>query len=402
MKKIAVEAVVWAAVMAVCILTSLRGVSQEQMNVELVEGRASVKGGKVSDARARALENAFENRVRQKTAEILPPVVIEGDSAALEEKIFSRSRDFVSRYMIAREFRDGDVYVVEAEVFVSEEALRSALLSAGLMREKETGLIFLMVVEEIDGKAGTWWNSPPGQTGAPSVSEAFLAMVLKNQGYTLVEPIPSQPRPDVSKLTADPDSEDTLRALTGTYGAGIFIYGRGRAIPVEEKPDMRTIVSSARLDLKITGLEDKTTIARFSAQARSEADTTANAGALALEQAARSMVPEVLARLEKYRPQAQIPDKGKIVLSIGNLYSYKLYMTLSETVSRIPGVMYVELWGFSPGTVKFLVQYQGEPIALANVLARKTFDDFNLTIVELDKNRIELRVNPVRHRALRP
>jgi hypothetical protein len=373
-----------------------------EVNPEPVRGRAPVEDDKVAAARANALEDAFQNKVKEEVAQILPPSVLEMESQSLEEKIYTRSREFISRYSIVKEYRDQEEYVIEARISLSDETLRKALLSQGFLEKKHVGPIFLVVLENCQGKYSTWWASPAGTAGQPSVAEAYLAKRLKDQGYTLIEPIPSQARPDQGKLIAHPCETDTLRQIAEISGAGICICACAKSVPVERKADTRAIVSEARIDLSLINLESQESLARFSAQARAEADTVQNADSLALEEVARSILPELLGRLEEYRPETRTADQDQLEVTISSLYSYKLYKTMHQTLARVPGVGSLELWGFSPGKVRFLVQYQGEPLAFANSLARKDFGEFQLAIVKLDKNQIELRVTPVRYRGPRP
>jgi hypothetical protein len=383
------------------IIAAFSSMSQQPVSPEVIEGRAPVREDSVSRARAKALEDAFRKKLKQEVARMLPASVLEGDSAELETEIYSKKREFISRYIIANEYRDDDEYVVEAEVFVSGEAIRNALISKGFIKKKELGPIFLMVTQDREGKPSTWWESKPGEKGVPSVPEAVLAKTLKEHGYTLVEPIPAQPRPDIKKLISNPKSLETLGELTELFGASIYIQGNAKAVPVERKADTDTLVSEARLEVSLIDPRDQRLIARFSAQSHAEADTAANAGVVAVEQAARSTAPEILARLERFRPQAPALDKGKIKVSMSNLYSYKIYKHLEESIPGIPGVQDMELWGFSPGKVMFLVQYSGESLAFANSLAREEFGEFKLNILELDENRIQVQIAPVRYRGPR-
>ncbi|GEM_PF-6751904 len=390
------------AILVLGILFAFSVRAQEEINPELVNGRAPIKDGKVATARAEALEDAFQNKVKEKVAQILTPSVLELEAPVLDEKIYARSREFISRYIILKEFRDRDEYVISAQIFLSDQALRKALLSEGFLEKRDVGPVFLMVLENHQGKYSTWWASPAGTAGQPSVGEAYLAKRLKDQGYTLVEPIPSQARPDQSKLIAQTCSIETLRQIAELSGASICICARAKSVPVERKADTGAIVSEARLDLSLINLQSLESLARFSAQARAEANNVQNADGLALEEAARSVLPELLGKLDEYHPETRTADQDRLEVIIANLYSYKLYKTLHQALAHLPGVGSLELWGFSPGKVKFLVQYQGEPLAFSNSLARKDFGEFQLTIVKLDRNRIELRVTPVRYRGPRP
>ena len=105
--------------------------AMERQSVE-ADGIAPIQGGNLAQARDRAMTQALRGTIEKTIRSSVPPEVLAGRKAVLDEKIYPSAERYIVEYRILREAEQDGSYTVKIGATVDADALRGDLRRHGV------------------------------------------------------------------------------------------------------------------------------------------------------------------------------------------------------------------------------------------------------------------------------
>lgn len=197
-------------------------------NSYIIDGIAVIENNNIALARASAIEDAQKKAINQYISGLIPSDLIVSNYKILDERIFSKVVNFVSSYKVIGENREGDIFRVKVEVFLTVDALKQTLAESGLVFIKgEYPRLLLMISEgTIDGNFYWWWDIT--KEVKRGICEDNIITQMEQRGFLFIDPEVVRQKIESEKIPQSMDlSVDILRKIGRDNGVDIVIFGKG-------------------------------------------------------------------------------------------------------------------------------------------------------------------------------
>lgn len=351
----------------------------EPVGVE-AEGVAPLTEATERTAYATAFEDALVEAVLEVAARYLPPERLEVDREGIREALAPHAREAVLTY---RQNETG-VRVSARDLSAREYAVRlTVTVDASQVRA------LLQELRLVGGARGrpslVLWVRPFAyeERQAPvelTALEDALKRALDEEGYVIVEP---------ALRGAPSGSPGSALEAARALGADVAVDLAGRWRPRGVRD--RVLGGTLELRLRAVRAEDgnEIAIARFEAPGY-HADP-AEAQARALDALREQVATNLLLQLDQnWEVLAETERPIRLVLS--GVSSLTQADRVARALERALGAEEVALTVISPRVVELEVRAPLSPGALQDRLAALTFEGFRLEPVEVERERVELRV----------
>ncbi len=243
-------------VFLISILFFVIHITAEEQDFFLIDGIAVIEKDDIASARTAAIEDAQKKALNQYISGLIPSDLIVNNYKILEEKIFSKTVDFISSYKVISENREGDIFRIRVEISVTIDALQRALSESGLIFSRgEYPRVLIMIAEQrIDGGFNWWWNRD--SETRPGICEDNILQQMKKRGFIFIEPdvVKQKIEGDASAQNMDL-SVDTVRRIGRDNGADIVIFGKGLLRKGEDVEGSTLKLYYAKLSLQALYIE---------------------------------------------------------------------------------------------------------------------------------------------------
>lgn len=365
------------------------------------ESRAEIINGDFAQARTQVLENAFKQALTQALTEALGEKLFQEKAQVIEKTFFQQPSRFVARYKIISQNVGDKEYLMQVEVELSQEQIQMTLKQVGLISAPDK-VLMLAVLQEKDT---AWESAWLVNSNKESLAEKILATKIQSWGYQLAQPKPILDPEKLEKELLDPNWLTRLKTKTS---AELLIAGRLRvrtelkAKAEEITQELRNIDDtdeagkdrySAKASLELTVIDLNQVGRKLNLQAEQTAQGPGKEQAInqAVELVVYMVLPELNQALERLSKKQEGSGAGQELLEVTGLLSYYQYQQLWSSLKKADLFQKIELWGFAPGTVRFLISYNGNRETLKKAIANLRFPEFRLLPVESDSQALRFK-----------
>lgn len=371
----------WAACLAsAALVVSAPAGAVEPITVE-VEGVAPLEAVTAASARDRAFEAALLEAVMRVAGRYVPATRLELERERFREALEPMAAAAILTYRV---HSDSGPRVSATDLVSREYAVRlTASVDAAQVRGQ---LKSLRLIADSRERPSVVLLVRPDPV-SPAADVALLALEdsvkrrLAAERYVVVEPALRRGGLDASSAVG------FARALGADVGVDVGARWRQRAIGA------RTLGGTLTLEVRALRVEDgfEVAIARFEAPAYH--DDPAEAQARAAEALEGQVADNLLLQLS--RNWEALADPGRpIRLVLSGVTSLWQAERVSDALAEKLGAESVDLATIAPRVVEFLVQAPLSPGALQDRLTSLPFGGFRLEPVDVDRERVEVRVAP--------
>jgi len=233
-----------------------------EQNSFIIDGIAVIENNNIALARVSAIEDAQKKAINQYISGLIPTNLIVSNYNILEEQVFSKIVNFISSYRVLSENREGDLFRVRVEVFITIDALKQTLAESGLVffRGEHPRVLVMISEATIDGNFSWWWKINDTEV-KKGICEDNIVSQLKKRGFLSIEPDIVKQKIQGDATTQSMDlSIDTIRKIAKDNGADIVISGKGILRKGEDVEGSTLKSYYAKLSVKAVYVESGETI----------------------------------------------------------------------------------------------------------------------------------------------
>jgi hypothetical protein len=348
-----------------------------------VEGVVAITEESEGYLRERALRVALEEAVFEVARLFLSPDSVEFDEERVREALSPRAPSFVLTYRVEGTPRrrisrlDPSVqeYVLGLTATVDAAPVRGELRSLGLLRsagDRPSVVVYVVA-------------APPIFSGAGSLLSAFERYVgerLRGEGFVVVEP---SLRPGAESRSRS--ALDLARSVGADLGLDLVVSWTERRLSARVNGGIAEARGTARRARD--GFEVAS--ARFDAPAyHPDLD---EAFVRAVEAVQVQLLENLIQQLGR-NWGAMAQDDEPVTLQLSNVSSYVQIEAVQDRLKNVLGASEARLQGLGPYHAELLVEGPLSAGALQDRLAAVAFDGFRLEPVQVERDRVDLRVVP--------
>lgn len=350
-------------------------------------------------ARNEALKEALKNAVQQAAAGFLPRKLLEENLTLLDDRVYSRSSEYIRAYRILEEKEENNLYVIRIEAQVGAEGLEKDLSGLGLLASrKQFPRVMIIVMEQNIGDqslhSSLYQSSvapgglPSGglrgslAQGEPSVCETALAENFREEGLTIVDPSLAAGKAGEDKglrtVTLD---DSSVRRISEVCDADVAVYGRAvvRSVP-GTVPGM--ITAQADVSIRAVRAGSGKILASSIGHGIGVNSIGTAAGTDALKRASGDVSQDMI---KKILGAWGVEGGGLTTISVTatGITRYALLDGLLKALKQeIKGVKSVGIRSLSAGVARLDVEFKGSAPELASELAKKNMGGLRVVCEE--------------------
>lgn len=398
-----------AFVLALAGLASAAGANLKEF--EVVGKAQAGAGGKVADKSAEedALRGAVETAARELAGEIKAD-----KQPVLAQKVLRQARRYVPEFRVVDRTEAGATVILKIRAKVALDTLRSDLVSAGIIAQEKSQVVFTrVVVLPAPSKTGAapWWAAGGG-ANAPEPHTYVLVEALRAKGFQVTEP--RRPAPDPDATTPPPPapsadmSKENLLAVARAYDVDVFVK-----VPWEVTVQSRTLdgvafaLARARIGaVEAIAVKDGSVVASASGEGvageplelvKAKGPVPADVAARIQEQALRNAATDVASKLGAALgdPVAKGGAAASIRLVVAGLDSYVAFARFETALAtELKSVRAATLRSVERGEATFEISLDRgvDALGFADEIANKSFDDFSVKVTEKGAERVVVHV----------
>lgn len=369
----------------------VRARQQDPRNSIHVIGSSRIHANEISAAREDAVSAGLIEAVSRVLTRTASAETVTGNFQVLNEKIFSRTDQFINGYKVLAESKNGSTYLVMVQAEVAADRLQKILDSTGIRAvQKSSARVLLLVAEKLANDFGYtyWWSadrmgSGPGQ----SIANQILEQRLTEAGFEIIEP---DPNGAFSSYPAEL-SVSEASAIGQQMQADVVVVGT--AVVQENSPGEGSPASSfqATVQMHAYRSENGSRIAE-SRQSASIAEDRFSSGRQALVQAASLSGQDLSSQISQAWSSAAAAKSNIEIVVAGTGGNIANFVKLRGALSTMSGVDDVQLKEMRQDAAVLNVDYQGNARALADTLLLQNFDNFGIEISQIGLNTISMQL----------
>jgi hypothetical protein len=370
----------------------------ETANTLEVIGTGVVFRDNVARARDDAIEHGLWNAVEESVGQLISPVSVLSHFQLLNDRVYSRTDQFIHDYKVLTESKSGKYYRVVVRVTLLTDILENKLQDIGiLMTDRELPSILFLLSEQNVGETvarHSWGQSPVARL--PLVVEDRLARYVRDKGFVIVNPgtiLVENGEPENASARSGLDDEFAISAAEQT-GADVVVFGNATAAFSGNVlgTDMKSV--EARLSVRVLKVDNAVAMGSFEASGAAVHANEMVAGtealAISASNLAADMTRQIAASWGKETRQTVLVE-----LDVRGIREYVDFIKFRRILkNEIRGIKNVYLRGIKAGEAKMDVDLQGDTRTLADELMLKSFEGFGVNIFEVSQNAIKLEFIP--------
>jgi len=354
----------------------------------MAEGVGAIFAGDEALARDRAIKDAQRKAVELSVGVLIDSETITQNYSVIRDEIYARSVGYIQDYKVLGESKEEGLVRVSLQATVRMRPLKEDL-DRVIVRVGKPRVLFMIAEQDIGGNAPVaWWQGTSGM--GQFVVDASLQQYFLSKSFVVVDHSLKKPR---RKLSPNP-SDSEAAALGHDYDAEVVIVGRAVAKDAGKIANFNLHSCRAEISARAIQVDNGHVLAAESARAAAAHIDPMTGGNEALQKASdllsKKLADQVIAAWAR-----QVSDSSLITLDITNVGRYADFVKLKGVLKdQVRGVSTVYQRSFAEGKAKLEVDYQGTAQELADELALKEFEAFNIRILEASQNRLKIAIAP--------
>ena len=359
----------------------------------IVSGRSMLVGKDATSAERNALHDAMQNAIEQMVGILIPAESFGKNFELISERItakpqglpLSEAKGYIKQYDVLYSRKRNDVYTVLIKAQVSTKLVKDDLAMLNLFPVKpdlaamHKPRIMIVVPEQHIGRVVP---DPAGET-------EMIRLFVEN-GFTVVD------QAQVAKIRMSDRVKAALRgdqkaaaAIGKQYGAEVLIIGEAFSETAEPAHGLSTC--RARIEARVIE-SDTARILTANAKHAGGSDMTENvAGKKALQRAGRLLADYFIEQiLTKW--SEKVTTSGEIRLVISEVTFNQLVPFEKALKTQISGVEAVHRRSFEVDVATIDVQAKIDAQQLAEELATRKFEGFDVEVTGFTANRVDLKL----------
>lgn len=354
-----------------------------------IDGISIIEENNIAKARISAIDDAHKKAINQFISSLVPSNVLQNNFKNLDEKVFSRSLDFINSYKVVSETIEGNILRVKVDVFLNADALEKVISQLGLafFRGEEPRVIVMIAEQGMDGKFSWWWNMD--EEGVKGICDSVLYNRMKEHNFVTIEPnvVREKIGEDKTLQVMEPDGE-VLRRIGKDSGVDIVFYGQARIARGTQIEGSTLRTCDAKLSLRALHIDSGKVIFddNYGAGGVHTEESLACKNALkkVSDIAGESVIPEV----EQFWRDDVLKIKD-FFIEIKNKHKLEDVDALLAVVQRIKNVRNAQMKAFSPGSSLIQAEVMGLTAdSLASEIMQDTGINQRFEIIARNKDRI--------------
>lgn len=346
------------------------------------EGVGVVVRGNQARARDRAIVNGLRGCVEQAVVDLVEPELILANYPLISQEVLDKSEGYVRSYRIFHEeaVPDDDLYRVAVQSTVAQSLLKSDLQAMGLYAERRGKPTVMVLIEEVAAPNGA--PPPQGNPSLRAVVEHF-----RGRGFPVVD-------------AARGDEAQSAQALAGNSQAAASLARKaGAQVVVVGKTVLRRIVPSAgesqasyqaTISVRAVDAQGARIVAVGSESAVALPGEGADSAGVVRD--AASKIASFMADQLLIQWKVEETASNTVTLAISEVSVADLSRLKAGLKSDVPGVRRLLQRRYSSEGALVEVDYSGEAAQLADALSQASFGLFQLQVVSVGPQRIDLQV----------
>ena len=370
----------------------------EQDGTMEVIGTGRIYRHNVAKARDEAIERGLWNAVEQGVGHLIPSASVVGHFQLLNDRVYSRTEEFIHDYKVLTESKAGQYYRVVVRVTLLMSALQDKLQDIGiLIAHKEMPSVLILLSEQNVGEVSSRYSlGQDAFTRLPLATEDTLSTYMRDKGFVILGPGTLLTQENVF----GPDyegyelSDEAAIKLAEQVDVDVVIIGKAFARFSGNilGTDMKSI--EATLSIRAIRTDNGTVIGSCEATGAAVHANKMVAGTEALTLAASAVAEELSRQIAaNWGREARQPVLVELVVSgIKEYADFVRFRTILR--NEISGVRNVYLRAIKAGEAQMDVDIQGNTRTLADELMLKSFEGFGVNIFEVGQSEIKLELIP--------
>lgn len=347
------------------------------------EGVGVVSRGNQAQARDRAIVSGLRGCVEQAVVDLVEPELILANYPLISQEVLDKSEGYVRSYRIFYEepVPDEDLYRVAVQSTVALSLLKSDLQAMGLYAERRGKPTVMVLIEEVAAPNGA--QPPRGNPSLRAVVEHF-----RGRGFPVVD------------STGLDGEAQTAQALAGNSQAAASLARKaGAQVVIVGKTVLRRIVpsaggSQASYQATISVRAVDAAAGRIVAVGSESAVALPGEGSdsQGVIREAASKVAAFVADQLLIQWKVEETASNTVTLAMDKISVADLSRLKAGLKSGVPGVRRLLQRRYGPEGALVEVDYAGEAAQLADALSQASFGLFQLQVVSVGPQRIDLQV----------
>ena len=379
----------WANLFALLFVLFISGLSHAQesdtFQTFIVSGRSVAVGEDATSAERNALHDAMQNAIEQMIGTLIPAERFGEHFELISERITAKPQGYIKQYDVLYSGNRNGVYTVLIKAQVFTKLVKDDLAALKLlpvipdMAAIHKPRMMVVIPEQHIGRVVP---DPAGETE--------MIRLFTERGFTVVD------QAQVAKIRASDRVKAALRgdqkaaaAIGKQYGAEVIIVGEAFS---ETAPPTHGL-STCRARIEARAIEtDTAKILAANAKEAGGSDMTENVAGKKALQRAGGLLADYLIEQIAAKWSEKTTTSGEVQLVISDVQFNQLVQFEKALKTQISGVEAVHRRSFEAGVATIDVQTKIDAQQLAEEVATKRFEGFNVEVTAFTANRVDLKL----------
>ncbi len=383
-----------AVLIAACMLfTTLQ--AQEVLDGQEVvaKGLGAIINGDEAKAADDALGSALRNAVEQVVGTMIESSTLIQNYQVVEDRIYNRTQGYVQTYEVLSQTKRGDnILETTIRAVVKKGNLEEDLAAIGLLLSRKNKPRIMVLVDERNMHHHYFYYNVDLNTSATEITNKFL-----EKGFKFVDAavIKNKLNKDAVMAAISGDAA-SAQVIARESGAEVLLIGSAISRAARASSgvirDAGMVSCQASLNLRAVRADDGSIIATAANQAAAVHVDQIAGGTQALIKASGMAAEELIGKILKVW-ESDVYSGATVQVRVLNIPSFNdliRFKNMIQTYAR--GVQNIYQRDYSGGAALLDIELKGNANQLAEELAVKSFDPYNVDIVNVSQNTIVLKL----------
>jgi hypothetical protein len=385
----AMKRVGWANLFALLFVLFISGISHTQESdmdkTFIVSGRSVVVGEDTTSAERNALHDAMQNAIEQMVGVLIPAEKFGENFELISIRITDKPQGYIKQYDVLYSNNRNGVYTVLIKAQVSANLVKNDLAALNLLSMKpdiaaiHKPRVMIIIPEQHIRRV------------VPDpAAETEMIRLFAEKGFTVVDQTQVAKIRESDRVKAALQGDEKAAAAIGKqHGAEVIIIGEAFSETAEPAHGLSTC--RARIEARAIESDTARILAANAKDAGGSDMVESVAGKKSLQRAsgllADYLIEQILTRWSE-----KATTSGEVRLVISEVKFNQLVQFEKALKTQISGVEAVHQRSFEAGVATIDVQAKIDAQQLAEELATKKFEGFNVEVTGFTANRVDLKL----------
>ncbi len=382
-----------AFIAAFMLFTSLQAQDVSGGQEVIAKGLGAIINGDEAKAADDALGSALRNAVEQVVGTMIESSTLIQNYQVVEDRIYNRTQGYVQTYEVLSQNKRGDnILETTIRAVVKKGNLEEDLAAIGLLMSRKNKPRIMVLIDERNMHHHYFYYNVDLNTSATEITNKFL-----EKGFKFVDAavIKNKLNKDAVMAAISGDAA-SAQVIARESGAEVLLIGSAVSRAARASSgvirDAGMVSCQASLNLRAVRADDGSIIATAARQAAAVHVDQIAGGTQALIKASGMAAEELIGKILKVW-ETDVYSGATVQVRVLNIPSFNdllRFKNMIQTYAR--GVQNVYQRDYSGGAALLDIELKGNANQLAEELAVKSFDPYNVDIVNVSQNTIVLKL----------